>query len=108
LARRFGTFQLHHRNIFDQEIAAVFSGRLALVGNGKRSFGGGPDASQGDFSQQRTLVDLFQESGAKGVGDFGQGPSTFPLNLRNLRLCLSAFSGVHLRPILLFGRTPKL
>jgi len=69
-----GTFQLHHQNVFDQEIGEVFSGRVALVGDGKRSFGGGPDASQREFSQQSTPVDLFKESGAKGVGDFEHGP----------------------------------
>jgi hypothetical protein len=69
-----GTFQLHHQNVFDQEIGEVFSGRVALVGDGKRSFGGGPDASQGEFSQQSTLADLFKESGAKRVGDFEHGP----------------------------------
>ena len=66
----FGRFQLHHQHVFDKEIGKVLSDRVALVGNGKRSFRGGPDASEAEFSEQSTLVDLFEESGTKRVGDF--------------------------------------
>jgi hypothetical protein len=61
----FRTFQLHHQRVFDKEIGKILSDRVALVGNGKRSFRGGPDTSEAEFSEQSTLVDLFEESGAK-------------------------------------------
>ena len=30
---------------------------------------GSPDAAKGEFSQQGTLVDFFEESSAKGIGN---------------------------------------
>ena len=65
-----GTFQLHHQHVLDKQLGKVFSPRVTLVGNGKTSFRGGPDATEAEFSEQRTLVPLLEESGAKRVGDF--------------------------------------
>jgi len=45
----------------------------AVEGNSERSFGGGPDTTEAEFSEQSTLVHFFEESGAQRV------PSTFSL-----------------------------
>jgi len=90
----FGTLQLHHQHVFDKEIGKILADRVALVGNGKRCFDGSPDAWEAEFSEQSTLVDLFEESGAQRVGDPNTAPSTF--SLKEFRSVLSAFIRVHL------------
>jgi hypothetical protein len=62
---------------------------VALVGNGKRGFRGGPDTSEAEFCEQSTRVDPFEESGAQRVKDFEHGAQHF--SLRALRFVLSAF-----------------
>jgi hypothetical protein len=73
LARPSAHFHSTNRDVFDQEIGEVFSSRVALVGGGKRGFRSGPDTSEAEFCEQSTLVDPFEESGAKRVGDFEHG-----------------------------------
>ena len=63
-------FQLDHQNIFHENVGKIFPNGLALVADRKRSLGDSADAQQIEFSQQGTLVDLLQESGAERVGNF--------------------------------------
>jgi hypothetical protein len=59
------------------ENAIAFSHRAALVSDGARSLGGGPDTTEAEFSEQSTLVHLFEESGAQRVGDIEHGAGHF-------------------------------
>jgi hypothetical protein len=97
----FGTLQLHHQRVLNQEIGIVFSYRVTLVSNGERSFGGGPNTTEAEFSEQSALVHFFEESGAQCVGDFEHGAERFLAS--GIEVCVIGVHPVHLRPILLLG-----
>jgi hypothetical protein len=69
----FHTFRLDPQHVFDEQIGKVLSGRVTLVGECKRSFGGSPEAAKTEFCKKRPLVDLLEESGAQGVGNLKDG-----------------------------------
>lgn len=46
----FHTFQLDHQLVFDEDIGEVLSNAVALVIHRKRSLGGGPYATEAEFS----------------------------------------------------------
>ena len=57
--------------------------------------GGSPDATKAEFSEQSTLVDFLEESGAKGARDLKDGAQ----HALGQRIEESAFIGVPQRPI---------
>ncbi len=89
------TLQFDDQYIFDENISKVISHVMALVPDCKGSLGCRSDTLNGEFSNERTLVDLFEKSGSKGIRDLKDG-AKHTLGQR----IESAFIRVHRRPIL--------
>src|SRR5664280_2354442 len=60
-------FQFDHQDVLDEDVGKILADRLALVGDNQRSLGRSPDATKGEFPEQGTLVDFFEESGAESI-----------------------------------------
>ena len=58
------TLQLDNEFSLDQQVGEILSNNLALVANREGDFGLGFYAAKPKFSEQSTLIYLFQESGA--------------------------------------------
>jgi hypothetical protein len=74
---------------------------LAFVSYWNRDFGSSPDAPKAEFVEQRTLVDLLQESRAQRIGHF-EDSSEHSLGQG---IEVSALIGVHRRPIIIKCRS---
>ena len=48
--------EFHHEHVFDQDVAIVFSNRLALITDDKRCLSSSPAATKLEFPEQGTLV----------------------------------------------------
>lgn len=88
-------FQFDNEHAFDEDIGIVFSNVLALIVNGERRLRSSLDATKREFPKQATLVHLFEESGAQGIGDLQDGG----YHALRERIWTSAFIGVHRRLI---------
>jgi hypothetical protein len=70
-------FHFYQELVLDYDVGYVVSYGMAFVGDWKRFLGGGGDASEGEFFQEGSFIDLFEEAGAQGVGDFEDGVYDF-------------------------------
>src|SRR5664279_4621543 len=70
--------------------------KLALVGDNQRSWGRSPDATKGEFPEQGTLVDFFEESGAESIANLKDRAN----HTLGQPIEVSVFIGVHRWPIL--------
>jgi hypothetical protein len=66
-------FQFYQKLICDYDIRYVISYGVAFIGYWKWCLEGGGNAAEGEFFQQSSFVDFFEEAGAEGVGDFEDG-----------------------------------
>ena len=68
-----GAFELDEEDVFDEKVGEIVADVVTFVDDGQRGLGGGADAAEGEFLQQGSLVDLFEETGAEGIGHFECG-----------------------------------
>lgn len=73
LEKAIDAFQLDDEHVFGEEVCEVVSYGAALVYDWKRDFGSGPDTAEAKLLEERTLIDLLQESSAEDVGHLEYG-----------------------------------
>lgn len=62
--------QFDEQDVLNQDIGEVVADRTGFVCDWEGSLRGCVDVAEAEFMEQGALVDLFQETGAEGVGNF--------------------------------------